>query len=324
MFSVIIPLYNKERYVIKAVQSVLAQTFGQFELIIINDGSTDKSRHRLETVRDPRLTILDQPNRGVSAARNRGVASAAYPWIAFLDADDWWHSDFLAELATLITNFPGAVLYGSNYFYVKHGQNRVEDKGLMPDFSAGYIDYIAVYASSFCVPINCSFAVVRKTAFNTVGGFKQALRMGEDFDLWIRLALAGSVAYVNKPLAYSNQDVDGADRAINDSKLFPPATHVTFNLGFLEDAEKKSPALKKLTDGLRVRSLLPYYLAGQHAETVKRVLGDVDFARQPVRYRLLYRAPIRLVRVYVWTSRMGSAVKRMLAGFCPIRPVSTS
>ncbi len=322
MFSVVIPLYNKERYIIKAVRSVLAQTFGQFELIVVNDGSTDESRHRLEAVNDPRLTVIDQPNRGVSTARNQGVAVANHEWIAFLDADDWWHPDFLTELATLITNYPDAVLYGSNYFYVKHGRNQVEDKGLSPDFTAGYIDYTAVYAARFCVPINCSFAVVRKTAFNAVGGFKPTLRMGEDFDLWIRLALIGPVAYVNKPLAYSNQDVDATNRAI--SKLHSPQNHVTFNLAFLKSAEGKTPMLKKLTDGLRVRSLLPYYLAGQHVEAVKKVLADVDFARQPMRYRLLYRAPILLIRSYVQAKQIGSVVKRAIIGFRPKRVACAS
>ncbi len=324
MFSVVIPLYNKERHVAKAVYSVLQQTFGQFELIIVNDGSTDQSRHCLESIDDPRLTIIDQPNLGVSTARNRGVEQASQPWIAFLDADDWWHPNFLTELATLITHYPNAVLYGSNYFYVKHGRNRVEDKGLAPDFVAGYIDYVAVYASRFCVPINCSFAVVRKTAFTAVGGFKPTLRMGEDVDLWIRLALSGLVAYVNKPVAYSNQDVDVTNRAIGNSNLYAPPTHVTFNLAFLKSAEEKSPVLKKLTDGLRVRSLLPYYLAGQYPEAVNRVLAEVDFTRQPLRYRFLYRTPILLVHIYFLAKRAGAVVKRAVVTFRQSGPVSGS
>lgn len=315
MFSVIIPLYNKELYIEKAVESVLEQTFREFELIVIDDGSTDKSRQRLEAIHDPRLTVISQPNAGVSTTRNRGVEIARYSWIAFLDADDWWHPDFLKELSALIVKYPDAVLYGSNYFYVKHGLHRVEEKGLAPEFTAGYIDYVASYAASFCVPINCSFVVVRKTAFEAVGGFKPNLRMGEDFDLWIRLALVGKVAYINKPLAYSNQDADGTNRAIGDTHLYSPQHHVTFNLAFLKPAEEQSPVLKKLVDGLRVRSLLPYYLAGQHIELVRQVLRDVNFASQPLLYRFLYRAPVRLINVYFQVQRVGAMVKRTLVGF---------
>ena len=314
MFSVIIPLYNKERYVEKAVTSVLEQTFGEFELIVIDDGSTDKGRQRLDNINDPRLTVVSQPNAGVSTTRNRGVKMARYSWIAFLDADDWWHPDFLKELATLIANYPNAVLYGSNYYYVKHGKNRLEDKGLGSDFTAGYIDYVAVYAARFCVLINCSFVVVHKAAFDAVGGFKPFLQMGEDVDLWIRLALFGKVAYLNKPLAYSNQDVDAADRAIGRVQLYAPETHVTFNLSFLKPAEQESPLLKKLTDGLRVRSLLPYVLAGQHTKAVNQVLREVDFPNQPFRYQFLYQAPVQLINVYFRVRRVGAAAKRVIVG----------
>ena len=172
--------------------------------------------------------------------------------------------------------------------------------------------------------INCSFVVVRKTAFNAVGGFNPALRLGEDFDLWIRLALLGPVAYVNKPLAYSNQDVDVINRAIGDSKLYLPQNHVTFNLTFLKPAEEKSPTLKKLTDGLRVRSLLPYYLAGQQVAAVKKVLDEVDFARQPIRYRLLYKIPVRLLNGYFWARRAGSSAKRAVIAFRTVRLESAS
>ncbi|GAB3513209.1 hypothetical protein GCM10027341_54940 [Spirosoma knui] len=311
MFSVIIPLYNKADHIETAVASVLQQTFSRFELIVINDGSTDGSEQRLAAVNDRRLTVISQPNAGVSAARNRGASVAQYPLLAFLDADDWWHPDFLKELHALITDFPDAVLYGSNYYYVKYGQNRIEDKGLAPGFTAGYIDYVALYASRFCVPINCSFVVVRKMAFEAVGGFKTALRMGEDFDLWIRLALYGRVAYVNKALAYSNQDV--ANRATGETHLYPPQAHVTFNLSFLRQTEETLPVLKKLTDGLRVRSMLPYYLAGQYTESVAQVLRQVNFSEQPVRFRLLYRLPKKWVQAYFQARQLGAAAKRILA-----------
>ena len=108
MFSVIIPLYNKAAYIEKAINSVLAQNFKEFELIIVNDGSTDDSFSKLTvicnrlSVENPeifnKIKIVQQENQGVSTARNNGVKIAKYDYIAFLDADDWWESTFLEEM----------------------------------------------------------------------------------------------------------------------------------------------------------------------------------------------------------------------------------
>ena len=126
-FSVIMPLYNKERYVKKAIESVIAQTYRDFELIIIDDGSTDNS---LEVVRglkieDRRLKILTQSNSGVAVARNNGVAASEGEYMCFLDADDWWEANFLEEMDRLITEYPEAGLCATNYIYYKPGKTHV-------------------------------------------------------------------------------------------------------------------------------------------------------------------------------------------------------
>ncbi|HAT66053.1 MAG TPA: glycosyltransferase family 2 protein, partial [Flavobacteriaceae bacterium] len=104
MISVIIPLYNKERFIGETIQSVLNQSFADFELILINDGSTDKSEAVVKTFNDPRIRYKSIANSGVSVARNTGIELAKFPWIAFLDADDWWAPSFLSEVETAINN----------------------------------------------------------------------------------------------------------------------------------------------------------------------------------------------------------------------------
>ncbi|WP_080237110.1 glycosyltransferase family 2 protein [Spirosoma rigui] len=312
MFSVVIPLFNKAIYIEKAVESVIQQTYADFELIIINDGSTDDSWLRVTKIRDSRITFIDQPNVGVSDSRNRGVKQARFEYIAFLDADDWWESTFLEQMSRLIQDYGEANLFGSNYYYVKHGKARVEPKGLPDTFRSGYINYIDLYVSEFCVLINCSFVVVRKQAFVQMGGFKSNLRFGEDIDLWIRLALTSKVAYLNKPLAYSNQDVDGESRAVGRQTLYSPEANFIFNLAYLKSAEEESAALKRLLDGLRVRVLLPYYLANQYVSEVRSVLAEVDFSQQPVYYRRAYALPALLVRPYFEFMKVGSFCKRTL------------
>ena len=114
MFSVIIPLFNKASYLEKAIRSVWSQTYRDFELIIVDDGSTDASLSVVESLCSElskndlktKFYIVSQKNSGVSTARNNGVKSAQYPYICFLDADDWWEPTFLEEMSHLICEFP--------------------------------------------------------------------------------------------------------------------------------------------------------------------------------------------------------------------------
>jgi glycosyltransferase involved in cell wall biosynthesis len=119
VFSIIIPLYNKAPYIAKAIQSVASQTFQEFELIVIDDGSTDDSysiaRQMLDALNPPLggWGAVHQENQGVSTTRNNGVKLAKFPYICFLDADDWWEPTFLEEMKVLIDAFPEAGIYGS-------------------------------------------------------------------------------------------------------------------------------------------------------------------------------------------------------------------
>ena len=96
MFSVVIPLYNKEQYICRAVDSVLNQTYEQFELIVVDDGSTDRSAELVENIKDDRVRVIRQDNQGEGPARNSGVLAASNHWVAFLDADDAWLAALLA------------------------------------------------------------------------------------------------------------------------------------------------------------------------------------------------------------------------------------
>lgn len=322
MISVVIPLYNKADYIGKCLNSVLDQTFREFELIIIDDGSTDDSVEIVNNIlsgkkinTDQRLLnpplgglkIISQENSGVSTARNNGVKITKYDYIAFLDADDWWDSGFLEEMQILISSYPDAALYGCNYFYVKNGKNKIEDKGLPANFKKGYIDYIKVYGSKLTVPINCSFVVVQKAAFYDVGKFNPILKFGEDFDLWIRLALKYRVAYNNAPLAYSNQDIEIKQRAVGN--LHNPKSHVLWNIGYLSEKEQINQDLKKLLDNLRVYSLFPYFINNQYRSYTKQELQKVNWEQQPVSIIRKYKLPIIYLKFLWIIKRLGSEMK---------------
>ncbi len=208
-FSIIMPLYNKAPYVRKAVESVLGQTSGDYELIIIDNGSNDGSSEIVTKFTDPRIRIVRlEENVGVSNARNKGVEMATAPYIAFLDADDWWEPTFLEEMAGLIERHPNAGIYGTGYYIVKNSKKRMAPVGIDEGFAEGEINYCAVYAKTLCMPLTSITVALPRAVFDESGGFKPHLKLGEDFDLWVRIALKHKVVFLNKPLSNYNQDVD--------------------------------------------------------------------------------------------------------------------
>ena len=199
-FSVIIPLYNKAPYIRKALESVLAQTYADYELIIIDDGSTDGSAEIAEAIlQDPasRLIassphrLIRQANSGVSAARNNGVAQAMGDYIAFLDADDWWEPTFLEKMLQLIDDYPEAGLYACNYVYYKPGKTRVA----VNNIETGYFNYPKAYYEGSAMPVTSISVVIPRDVYNEMGGFPWGIKLGEDFLLWAKIAMQYPVAF---------------------------------------------------------------------------------------------------------------------------------
>jgi glycosyltransferase involved in cell wall biosynthesis len=323
MFSVIIPLYNKAGHIEKAIRSVLNQSYHEFELIIVNDGSTDNSMevvnhylHAQEKEGNSSLLqhvrIINQPNAGVSAARNSGVAAATHNYIAFLDADDWWHKHYLVNLKGLIEDYPEAVLYSTAYYQVKRGNINPAPIGVEPGFKRGYINYCRVYARILCMPVWTSATVIRKKVFEEFRGFNPNLKMGEDFDLWIRVALKYKVAFLNEPLAYYNHDQNEDERAVVRDRIYPSSQHVIFNLNYLETEEQNNPDLKELLDALRVYTLRPYYLNKPTRREAQAELAKVNWEMQPFKERFRYKSPVMLAKAQYQAMIWGSEIKQYI------------
>ena len=301
MFSVIIPLYNKASYIEKAIRSVAAQTCRDFELIVIDDGSKDggfEIAKKLLAALTPPLGgwgATCQSNQGVSVTRNNGVKLAKYDYIAFLDADDWWAPTYLEEMKNLIAQYPEAGIYGSSYYKVKNGKHIQANIGVSDGFQQGLINYFQVYAKTLWMPLWTGATVIKKNIFHENNGFKPTLKLGEDFDLWVRVALKYPVAFLNIPLAYYNQDVEQANRAIGN-KLHKPQEHMLFALKELYETEKPDSDLKHLMDALRVYGLFPYYLNKSTRKEALEQLGRVDCSKQSAAaYRQYYRTPVWLL-----------------------------
>ena len=190
MFSIVVPLWNKRDTVLKTVASVLAQTYGDFELIVVDDGSTDDSVDMLAGVDDPRLRILRQSNGGPGLARNAGIAAAKADWIAFLDADDLWLPDHLAELDRIRARFPKAGLIGTAYVQTDGSSSYQPPRrapGMLQEIN--FFERIARDEPA----LSSSSAAVSRRAVETVGDFP-ADRLGQDMRYWMRIALAMPVA----------------------------------------------------------------------------------------------------------------------------------
>ena len=307
-FSVIIPLYNKAPYVRKALESIANQSFQDFELIVVDDGSTDGSltvaRESLEEA-SINYQLIHQTNSGVSTARNKGVALSKGDYVCFLDADDWWTPNFLEWMDWLIREYPDAGIYGTNYFIISRGKERIA----LHIPSTGYIDYCDCYRR-LQMPLTSISVAIPITVFQDTGGFKPQLKFGEDFDLWIRISLSHRVAFLDEPLAYYYQDSNPKWRGTG--QMVEPQAHMLWNLGYLEQEEKTNPAYKRLIDELRTYGLLQYYLSGKYHITAKAELDKVDWSKQPPKTVKLYHQPIWFLRCRQLVLKYGSIAKQWI------------
>jgi glycosyltransferase involved in cell wall biosynthesis len=181
MFSVVIPLYNKEKSIGNTIQSVLNQTLQDFEIVVVNDGSTDNSLQVVEKINDSRIRIINKPNGGVSSARNRGIKEAKYAWIAFLDGDDLWKPNHLSVVYQMLKSFPDKCFFSTSFSYLGNSKLSKNAKGsdviIIEDyFKESLNDYL----------VNSTTAVVNKKCFDDVGFFD--INYGEDLDMWARIA----------------------------------------------------------------------------------------------------------------------------------------
>lgn len=208
MFSVVIPLYNKEISLGNAIKSVLAQTYFDFELLIVNDGSTDSSVSKVESYKDPRIRLINKLNGGVSSARNRGISEAKYEYIAFIDADDFWEPDFLETIERLIKAYPQAGAYTTAYSCFFNGVARhtfgADKYGIIDDFFQQVYKSPVMHASSVCI---------KKSTFNKIGLFDLRITHGEDYNMWSRLARQSTIAA--SPESKVKYNLDTENRAMS-------------------------------------------------------------------------------------------------------------
>jgi glycosyltransferase involved in cell wall biosynthesis len=197
LISIVMPCYNSAAFVRQGVESVLAQTCADFELIVVNDGSTDDSLAILQSITDPRLIVLDQPNSGVMRARNHGIARARGTYLAFLDADDGWREDFLEKMHAALAAHPAADLAYCGWKNVGLPGARSEPF-IPPDYeNAGKAEAL-LYECRW--PIHG--VLVKRARVVEVGAFDETIRTAEDYWLWLRIAPQAPIVRVPEVMSY--------------------------------------------------------------------------------------------------------------------------
>lgn len=198
-FSVVIPLYNKAYSIQRCVESVLNQSYTNFEIIIVNDGSTDNSVEILkiiykEQLESTKVILIEQKNQGVSVARNIGIENSKSAYICFLDADDEWKEDFLIKILRLVIDFTGASMYCLAHKISKNNSLPMKKKQAFKEDFRGYVkDFF--FSSSISDVANSSKVCIKKEALLEIGGFPAGITVGEDLYVWILIALKNKVAY---------------------------------------------------------------------------------------------------------------------------------
>ena len=308
--SVVIPLYNKARHIERAVNSVLAQSYSDFELIVVDDGSTDGGGERVKEFGDSRLVLISQSNAGECAARNRGIESASCDLIAFLDADDEWLPQFLETVVKLRERFPDAGIYATSYQYSQGDKSWAPHFLGVPDLPEGGLIEDYFRAALGRSPVIASAAMVPKLVFDELGGFPSGVIIGGDLDTWARIALRYRVAW--SPTCGAIYHLS-ADNRVAGSRCMPDVACARSIEGFLDSGGQPISSrfyTNEYLAHLRLRLAKRNLLAGEKgwaADLLRKTRSTALHKKQQILLRLLRPFPSGLLRA---ASRARLALRR--------------
>jgi glycosyltransferase involved in cell wall biosynthesis len=314
-FSIVIPVHNKETYIHKTINSVLSQTFTNFELILVNDGSSDNSGLICDeyALKDPRVKVKHQINGGVSSARNTGVKEAIYDHIAFIDADDYWNVNFLKEMTNLINVFPDNKIYSAKFATIKNN-NILEDEIFFPN-NEKYLEFdlIEKCFNKARFPMHTSSVVIKKKVFEKVNGFDERIHVFEDYDLFLRISLLSKVGYLNLgPYSFYNLDVPAESK--NRGRL--PLLSKNW-ISFMDKFDNESVVngkFKFLLDRMKLNQMVTYRRSRNYNDEVRQVLATVDKSNYGWKYRIIFSLPVflgdRLLKLYSFFIRLRIKITR--------------
>ncbi len=291
LISIIIPLYNKERFIKDTLNSVLTQTFKDYEIIIIDDGSNDNSKSIISQFGDKRLTVYYNSNNGVSHARNFGISKSNSDLIALLDGDDIWESNHLENLYSLYKNFPHCGLYAAAY-----NKRYFNGRNIKCDFNKVPSNHFGIINDYFLASIKDGLAwtsavLIPKITFNKIGMFDEEMRSGQDTDLWIRIALKEPIAFSakissNKIILAPEYHLSYSKSRIDRLKLFKKYKAVN----------KSSPSFKKYMDLNRFSVAIERNTAKDYSN-YKLLANAINPSNLNLKQRIILNLPSFLIRL---------------------------
>ncbi|MBL0013116.1 MAG: glycosyltransferase family 2 protein [Flavobacterium sp.] len=288
-FSVIIPVYNKEKFIENTIKSVLQQRFSDFELILVNDGSTDNSEVQIKKFSDNRITYYTKENGGASTARNFGLEKAKANYITFLDADDYWYPDFLQEMASCIEEFPNHKIFSAAIEVESEKVIFPSQYSIRKSSEREIVNYFLASMKTTIICTSC--AVFDKSVFEKVGDFDPEIKSGQDTDMWIRMGLEFPVVFSWKILAryvYDSNSLSRKKEYLNKK----------FNFSKFESLEKSNPNLKRFID----LNIFSFAIRAKLANDKKNFVlyyKKIDLNKLPFRKRILLELPSIVLRALV-------------------------
>lgn len=289
--SIVIPLYNKQNSIAATLQSVFAQTYTNYEVIVVDDGSTDESFAVAKQVIGERLEVrgkvIQKANGGVSSARNAGIMAASGEYIAFLDGDDLWGTEYLQVSAKLITDFPNAGIYGTTSGLVI--DDVVQNDCTIYSGHRGWIKNPWLIGS----PYSTSATIVDKQVFDIVGGFDERMTHGEDLDMWWRIMLKYPSVY--EDVVHSYYRVDAENSLM--SKPIPLETHLPNYIDKYTLERANNEDFRRFFDKEMIYRLYPYLFDNKYRKKAKALASQLDYSLQKKSMRLRIQYPL-LYRLY--------------------------
>jgi glycosyltransferase involved in cell wall biosynthesis len=293
-FSIIIPLYNKENHILDCLKSIFNQDYSNYEIIVVNDASTDSSREIVKDLNHPAIRLFDreQPSPGGAAARNLGIEQSQYDHIAFLDADDFWDVSFLRNMNVLINKCPNVQFYSSGWYqYFPSSHRYVPNNYVKARMNIGeqILDlksYLKLSLNKSC-PVWTSCCIVNQSLLKKINGFKVSkCASGVDIDTWIRIMLVNDkLAVTPKPLAYYNRE---AENMVTKSTTFNTSKKCIYDTIVEEYANKQLP----------YPVLMKKYSNHHHLLNIKRKLLATGINKDDLKYLFFIANPFIVTLLY--------------------------
>lgn len=296
-FSVIIPLYNKDKYIENTVNSVINQTYKDFEIIIINDGSTDNSLNIIKSFTDNRIQIINKENQGLCSSRNVGIKMAKGYFIAFLDADDLWMEDFLQTIYNLIKTYKEYKVYATNVrLLFPHNVPNLNGASFNTKHELIIKNYFE-YCKNILGP---SSLVIHNEVFKKVGYFDESINYGEEDDFYIRCFMKFNLIYFQEPKTYYRTGLKDQLTAPNKSfrRKIPDYEK------YLKNSNHKD--LKKFLDFVHYK-LVVLFKTERNNNLVNYYKNKINTSNlttiQKIKYHLPTMVFYKVKSLYIWFSR---------------------